>query len=116
MDHRGSAVERRKIASQLAKDIRLANFLAKQNDDPRRKRSLYNLKHKKISLLVSDFSEHCRLISVEITGTRTLLLIGLPGGYGVHAPYEKLTEAAREAIRSILTARLNTNPPVPLAA
>ena len=116
MDQRGSEVERRKIAAQLAKDIRLANLLAKQNGDARRKRFLYKLKHKKVSLLISDFSEHCRLIAVEITGTGTLLLIGLPGGYGVHVPYEKLTEAAREAIRSILGARLNTNPPVPLAA
>jgi hypothetical protein len=117
MDYIGSEVERKKIAVSLTKDIRLANLLAKHADSPRRRRNLYGLKHRKLSLGVTHFAEFFKIVSVEFSAGSLLVLIQLADQKSnAHCPWDGLTPAAQAQIRSMLTARLNTNPGLPVAA
>jgi len=121
MDYRGSELERKRIASQLSHDIRLFNRLAKASDNPRRKRKLYELKHKRLSRALSHFSDYFSVVQVEMNiGGTLLVLIGLSNGqHAAHAPFNTLTEDARDHVRSVLLARLaapTSAPHLPLAA
>lgn len=110
MDYIGSQEERRKIASWLTEEIRLFNFLAKRTDNPSERRNFYRLKHRRLSWAITHFAEYFKLLSVEFNSSGTLLvLIQLADGRsGAHCPWEYLSEAAREDIRSLLSARLTT--------
>jgi hypothetical protein len=94
--------------------------LAKANDNPRRRRKLYELKHKRLSRAISHFSDEFNLIQLEMNMSGTMLvLIRLADGHHAHAPWNTLTEAARDQIRSAVAYRLAvpmSAPLLPLAA
>jgi len=101
--------------------FRLFNRLGENSDNPRRRRNLYRLKHKKLSLGIARFADFFQLISVEINGTGTLLvLIRLADGKERRAlSVDDLTADAQERVRTVLAARLTTtkpSSPLPLAA
>jgi len=117
MDSKGSEVERKKIALSLTKDIRLSNLLAKHAESQRRRRNLYGLKHRKISLGITHFSEFFKIVSVEFSEGTLLVLVELADRKSnAHCPWNGLTPAAQDQIRSMLAERLNPDTHLAVAA
>ncbi len=117
MDSKGSEVERKMIALSLTKDIRLSNLLAKHAQNARRSRNLYALKHRKISRAITHFSEFFKVVSVEFTEGTLLVLVELADRKSnAHCPWNGLTPAAQNQIRSMLAERLNPNTHLAVAA
>lgn len=110
MNKMGSKEERKKIALNITRDIRVASFLGKHALNARSRATAYRTKAHKISVALLHFGEFFTVEQVERNSRfGAIALVRLADGTGAHVPLSFLSSSARLRLRQLLLALLDAS-------